>query len=157
MTASASPNAPTSASSRADRPDSRGRHRASRITAANTNRSHTVPPGPSWSNSVAASAAPNWTDVAAPRTSQIALGFNGTLSRFGGASTPPLPPPRMRPDLANVALVAATGPDAANFRVRGTLLAPALREYGVALDPLPLFDAQHDVLFHSADPRRRAR
>jgi glycosyltransferase involved in cell wall biosynthesis len=63
----------------------------------------------------------------------------------------------MRPDLANVALVAATGPDAANFRVRGTLLAPALREHGVALDPLPLFDAQRDVLFHSADPRRRAR
>ena len=87
----------------------------------------------------------------------MALGFNGTLSRFGGASATPLPPPRMRPDLANVALVAATGPDAANFRVRGTLLAPALREHGVALDPLPLFDAQGDVLFHSADPRRRAR
>jgi glycosyltransferase involved in cell wall biosynthesis len=63
----------------------------------------------------------------------------------------------MRPDLANVALVAATGPDAANFRVRGTLLAPALREHGVALDPLPLFDARRDLAFHTASPRRRAR
>ena len=56
-----------------------------------------------------------------------------------------------------MALVAATGPDAANFRVRGTLLAPGLREHGVALAPLPLFDEQRDVLFHSASPRRRAR
>jgi hypothetical protein len=58
----------------------------------------------------------------------------------------------MRPDLASVALVAATAPDAL-ARGRGTLLDPVLREHGAALEPLPLFDARRDRAFRSAGAR----
>src|SRR6266545_146522 len=49
----------------------RGRHRATRITAANAMRSRTVPAGPSSSNSVVAIAAPSCTEATAPTTRAI--------------------------------------------------------------------------------------
>ena len=51
------------------RPRSRGRQMASRTTVAVTRRSVTAPAGPRRENRVVASAAPNWIDPIAPRTS----------------------------------------------------------------------------------------
>jgi hypothetical protein len=53
------PNTPASNSSRRVRRRSLGRHTASNTMLADTKRSKTAPPGPSRSNSVAASAEPN--------------------------------------------------------------------------------------------------
>src|SRR4051795_3772764 len=68
MTPSERPRAPASRRSARGTPCTRGRQIASRISAPRPTRSAEVPAGPRSSNSVAASAAPNWTDDAAPST-----------------------------------------------------------------------------------------
>src|SRR5450755_3181561 len=62
------PNSAASSSSRRVQPLRRGRQIASRTTLAVTSRRRTAPPGPIRSNSVAATAEPNWTDAIPPRT-----------------------------------------------------------------------------------------
>src|SRR6266542_2641393 len=62
------PNRIASRSDAQARQGTRGRHSASRITAANAMRSNTVPAGPSSSNSVVAIAAPSCTEATAPTT-----------------------------------------------------------------------------------------
>src|SRR6266511_2680556 len=80
---------PNRIASRSDpraRQGTRGRHSASRITAANAMRSRTVPAGPSSSNSVVAIAAPSCTEATAPTTRAI------DVARCPGSKRPRLTP-----------------------------------------------------------------
>src|SRR4029453_4479247 len=54
-----------------ERPVIAGRHSAPRISAANTTRRKTVPPGPASSNSLFPNAPPNWTEETATNTRSV--------------------------------------------------------------------------------------
>src|SRR4051795_8172597 len=69
MPANITPSPTTTSQSLRLRPRSRGRENASRITAAMTSRNVTAPVGPTYGNSFAANAAPNWIEHALARTS----------------------------------------------------------------------------------------
>src|SRR4029450_8133438 len=71
MATSTTPYAAIRRQSARERPVTAGRHSAPRMSAANTTRRNTVPPGPASSNSVLGKAPPNWTEETATNTSSV--------------------------------------------------------------------------------------